>query len=98
MVAEDKMEERILEIVLANVQNNNKSINIRFDAMMESLRNNTAMLEGKVGLLKGEIVDFRHSMDSKIGFIEADMKKMRNDIKKNHEDILDLMIRKFKLD
>lgn len=98
MMEEQNMEDRILKIVLANIQNNNKSINIRFDAMRDSFGYQTKMIEGTTGLLREEIVDFRYDMQSKLGYINSDLNKIRNEIKKNHEEIIDLIERKFKLD
>lgn len=90
-MAEETIEEKILRIVLAKVDEDNISINRRFDSIMDSFRNQTKMIEGGIGLLKGEILDFRHDMKSKLGFIDADMKKMRTEMKTNHQEIKDLI-------
>lgn len=85
-MTEETSEEKILRIVLSKVDEDNIAINRRFDSLMESFRNQTKMIEGGLGLLKGEIVDFRHDMRSKLDFIEADSKKIRDSIKSNHAE------------
>lgn len=67
------------------------SLNRRFDSMMNSLRSHTTMIEGKIGLLNGEIADFRHSADSRLGFLEEDTKRIRESIKSNHEELIELL-------
>lgn len=75
------------------IDKNYGALNHRFDSMMDSFRNQTKMIEGthtslkgEIGLLTGEIIDLRHDLKLKYGFIEADSKRIRDSIKSNHEE------------
>ena len=90
-MTEETSEEKILQIVLDKIKESDNFNNRRFTSMMDNFRSQTKKIEGgndlirgDIGLLKGEHIDFRQDVESRLGFIEADSKKIRDSIKSNH--------------
>lgn len=84
-MSEETSEEKILRIVLSKVDEDNIAINRRIDSMRDILGGSSKSLEGRLGLVKGEILDFRHCMDSKLDSISEDLKMIRKDMNAGFE-------------